>query len=329
MHNKELVGIVRDALLEYNTNPFDDQYILRMLNNSYRFAYNILVKSHDELYCQIHLLPVIAGESEYDLPTANLWQKRIEYVDVPLPPNSSEPIAWQKVEMRSWKQTSAYQTSRIRTYLPACWSQLNNKFYLFPRPLQSYNARLMISRRLMPLGIFGGSVASIGTNTLVLDQLNDPDILANVANPNAAFISVADYMTGEIKALYAYNAVDTLTNTITLTDAPVGRTEYLRYPIATRTGPDFDLSEIQPDDVVTFGLSTGVSILGDAFTSFLTTYAVNSIRGILNESDQEQQRQWGDMVKEIRGDLGGRVTGVRINRVLYNDIQIRPTSRRI
>lgn len=329
MNTKELIAIVRDQLLEYNTNPFDDVYIMRVLNSAQRFAYNVLVKSHDELYCQLHPLVVTAGNSEYDLPVTNLWQKRIEHVQVPLPPNqSADPIAYQKVEMRSWKQTSQYQTSRIRTYLPAVWTQLNNKFYLFPRPLVGYTALLMISRRLMPMATFGGSVVSTGVNTLILDQLNDPDILANVANPNAAFISVADFITGEIKALYSYDTVDPLTNTITLTDAPLTRTEYLRYPIATRTGPDFDLSAIQPDDVVTFGLSTGVNILGEAFTSFLTTFAVNTIRGVLNEADPAQQAHYKEMVTELRGDLGGRVTGVMINRSLYNGIQSRPISRR-
>lgn len=329
MNTLELENIIRDQMLEYSTNPFDSTYITRILNSAQRFAYNVLVKSNDTYFAQEHLLAVTPGDSEYDMPVDGLWQKRIEAVFVPLPPNQSpEPISWQRINMRTFAQTAPFQTSRIRTYVPECWSVLNNKFYLFPKPLVGYTARLIISRRLIPLGTLGGNIISTGTNTLVLDQLNDPEIDANKAIPNAAFISVCDYITGELKGLYSYNAVDTVTNTITLTDAPVGRTMFQRYPIATRTGPDFDLSNIQPDDVVTYGLSAGVSILGEAYTSFLTTFAVNTIRGVLNESDPAQQKHYSEMVKEIRGDLGGRVTGIRINRVMYNNITAKPTARR-
>lgn len=423
MDTKELEAIVRDRLLEYQTDPIDSTYILRCLNEAYRFAYNHFVKSNDTHFGEIYELQIIAGQSEYTLPE-NLWTKRIEHFQIPSPPNESQqPWGWVKIPKHDWKQTYRYQTNRIRTYYPNVWSQMNNKIYVYPPSLVSFTAKMVISRRIAPLGTYCGRITNLESNVITLDEILDDRLSTYASDPTMAFISVSDHTTGELKALYPYNAVNSTTKKITLASAPYGR-KYAAYviqdltwvaatagtggqaisvqytnsgggglavsasgnaitvnfggatptatqvhaaaiavpavvalasPVVTGTGTtvqtqpvaavylvggtghfmEWDISDlpgtqwgsIELDDIVCFGVATGVSIFGEAFDTFLTDWATQKVRGALNETDPEVINSLKLQLQELSGDLGGRVTGIRINRSTMNQWGARPFRR--
>lgn len=335
MDTKELVAICRDSCLEYDSNPVDDTFILRKLNEAYRFAYNHFVKSNDTLFGQLHPLQIRAGISEYDLPE-NLWGKRIEHLQIPSPPNESQtPWGWVKVEKIDYKQSYPWQSSKIKTYYPERWSQLGNKVYLFPPALVDFIAQLVISRRLAPLGILGGRIIDLGSDTITVElnettsAINDPRIVANMADPTKAFISVSDFWTGEVKQLYAYNSASDTTGVITLCAAPTGRVSYQGYPISSLPGTDWTTAGIELDDLVTFGYTTGASIIGEAFDTFLTEWASMKIRGSLNENDPQVMESLKVHLDALKSDTAGRLMGVKMNRVVYNNIGARPVRRRV
>jgi hypothetical protein len=221
MNTLELVNAVRDLTFEYQADPISDEYIVSRLNEAYRFAYNHFVKSNEELYGQISLLQVVSGQFEYDMPE-ELWNKRIETMLIPTPPNeSTQPWGWTKVRKAQYSQSYPYQTNRIKTYYPECWSTLNNKIYIFPAPLIAYQAKLIVSRKIPMMGVLGGKITELRNNVIYLDDVtNDARIVDSVGDNSLAFISVADANTGEVKALWSYSAVSTVDNTITLQTSP-------------------------------------------------------------------------------------------------------------
>jgi hypothetical protein len=223
MNTKELETKIRDSLFEYQTDPVSSLYVVRVMNEAYRFAYSHLVKSNDTLFGEVYTLQVVAGQSEYDLPES-LWSKRIEHFQIPSPPNeASEPWGWVKIPKIDWKQSYRYQTKRIKTYYPNCWSQLNNQVMLYPPPLIGFPAKMVISRRLIPLGVYGGRITSLGYNDLTLDELHDERLADYASDSSMAFLSICDHTTGEVKALFPYNAVNESTKKITLTGPVAGR----------------------------------------------------------------------------------------------------------
>ena len=220
MNTKEMVTNVRELVHEYQTDPISDSYIINRLNNAYVYAYNHFIKANYELFGIAEDLQITAGVHTYNLPE-NLFNKRLKVLAVPAPPNeSTDPWSWQPVKKVTYEQALVYQTTRIRTYYPEVWCQLNNQVYIFPPPLQSYKAKLIVSRKIPMLGVYCGTITELRNNEIYLDELNDTQVEDNAGFNNSAFISVSDSDTGEVKAVYSYSAVTAATNKITLQTSP-------------------------------------------------------------------------------------------------------------
>jgi hypothetical protein len=85
-------------------------------------------------------------------------------------------------------------------------------------------------------------------------------------------------------------------------------------------------NNIALDDIVTIGITTGCSILSEAFSEFLWQRSTLAIRGSLNENDPEINKQIKDLELAITGDTAGRVLGRKVERTfsLFNNYR-RPT----
>jgi len=323
----ELVRSVRDALFEYNTDPISDEYVLRRLNEAYRYAYNFFCKESDTMFGSVRDIQVTGGTTQYELPK-DIWNKRIEHLQVPSPPNQSQdPWGYLKIPKVDFKQTYRYRTNRLRTYYPVCWSQLNNTLFLFPPPLIGFVAKIIISRDLVPLGIYGGRIIDLGDDEITVDTTTidgadsfyDPRIETYAGNGDSGFLSVCDGRTGEIKAIFPYSAADSSTGTITLSTPETGRTKFFGENITALPGTDWASLAIEQDDYIAFGYATAVPILGQAFDTFLTDWAIMKIRGALNETDPEVTNSLKLQLRELAGDLGGRPVGIKIARVTANN----------
>lgn len=80
------------------------------------------------------------------------------------------------------------------------------------------------------------------------------------------------------------------------------------------SGQTLNNTDINLDDVVTLGVSTGCSIFGPAFGEFLWQRALLAIRGSLNENDPEINKQIRALENEVTGDTAGRPLGRKIER---------------
>jgi hypothetical protein len=414
--------------LEYGSSPFDDQYILGKMNEAYKFMYNHMTKAQDDFFGIVYPLAVVGGTTAYTLPSRVMWQKRISAILVPSPTQlNTDPWRYVKVPRVAYKQSGVYQTSKVRSYVPACWSMLGEQLFLFPVPVVGYTAKVILTPRLIPLGVYSGKIVDFDqvNGTITLDDLNDTELAANATDKTKAFLTVVDRNTGVLLSLLPYNAVDTATKKVTLAPVPKNRTMFEGVEIAdytaiigtassvtiqdlkyqskvvgtlgdnvrlvytagsgvdevitvtgkgTATSPwtitvamitivgstatqiktaieadatasDLVLitvtgtgSTVQVvtsatscaggvnatfgiDDIVSYSLTNGASIFGDAFDNLIVDWTVQKIRGVLNESDPETVATLKLKLQELHSDTCGRDLGVSIERVSY----VRPT----
>jgi hypothetical protein len=261
--------LIRDALLEYGDSPFDDQYILGKMNEIYKFAYNHLSKAEDDYFGTVYPLEVVGNQSDYVLPSRIMWQKRIAAILIPNPTQlNQDPWRYVKVPRVQYKQSGGFQTTKVKSYVPSCWTMLGETLYLFPVPVVGYTAKVILTPRLAPLGIYSGKIVDIDqvNGTITLDQLNDDNVATYVSNTNKAFISIADRNTGLMLNLLPYNAVNTSTYKITLAQIPKSRTMF----------EGVELSDYSSTDVI--GVASSVTITDIKYQSKVVGVLGDNVR---------------------------------------------------
>lgn len=179
----------------------------------------------------------------------------------------------------------------------------------------------------------GATPASLDTATYVT---------ANVSAPNAIELGFQPTVigpTGFVGTCDLSPLSSGLTGTRFLEDA-VGTTPvdfasiYTNTPYAMSQRPSnlndpdaYDsANNIALDDILTIGITTGCSILSEAFSEFLWQRSTLAIRGSLNENDPEINKQIKELELAITGDTAGRVLGRKVERTfsLFNNYR-RPT----
>jgi len=306
MNTNDLITEVRHGLIEYQTAVVSNSLIISMLNQAYRKLYNHYTRADDNMFGEIHELSITQGTRIYDLPR-NLWSKRIDYLQVPLPNDNAK--AYDYVPKIDAKQSHKYNLPQAFSIVPYAWQQLGSQIEIFPKPQIDFTARLIIQPRLIPLAETQGTTLSFATPviTCVEDLSNTFADYASLTNGNN-YLSVCDGVTGDLKGVYAFTSVTS--NLITLS-APGLRASVKGEDLSS---PSAD-SDIILDDVVTYGLSTGVPITGEAFDEFLVKYAVLTIKSSLNENDQSYAKQIEELKGEYLSDSVGRPSTTVIERV--------------
>jgi hypothetical protein len=213
MRTDEMVAQVRDQMLEFDVDPVTDRAILSRLNFGYEYCYNHLVKSNDSLYARWKYFIVSPGLSSYTLPK-NLWGKRVEQLEAPNPPQTGfEPFNYTPIDRRDPQSMSRYDSPRARTLLPSVWTQIRNKLVIAPPPIVPSKLRYLVTEAIPPLAAVEGIILDFEGDKLTLDR-DDTYLAANLAKRNFNFLSICDYMTGEVKAVYPYEAVGTYDDTL-------------------------------------------------------------------------------------------------------------------
>lgn len=204
----DLIQQVRDSLLEYDGNPITDAAILRKLNFAYNFAYNIIIKQQDSMFCRWKYIAIGAGINVYDLPK-ELYNKRITKLYTPVPVfDPATPIQWVEIQRCDAGQLPRFEMPRFNTYYVGRWTQMGNKIYLAPNPNCNTTFRFLVTPRLVKLGKVQGQITSIVGNKITIDQAPDTDFETALLQPAKNFMSISDEMTGEVKAVYPYNEIN-------------------------------------------------------------------------------------------------------------------------
>ena len=208
MRTDEMVAQVRDQMLEFDVDPVTDKAILSRLNFGYQFCYNHLIKSNDSLYAKWVYFLVSPNLSYYTIPKY-LWGKRIEALEAPTPPQTGyEPFNYVAIDRRDPQTIGRYDSPRARTLMPMAWTQIRNKLLMVPPPLVSTRMRMLVSPDAPVLARVEGIVLDFKGNKLIVDR-EVVDLQTNLTKKNFNFLSICDYMTGEVKAIYPYTALGT------------------------------------------------------------------------------------------------------------------------
>ena len=320
MNTFELILAIRQQILEYDQNPISDATIMTNLNLAYTFMYSHVVRSNDSRFGEKIYLPVTAGITEYALPKS-AWGQRVEQLVVPFPPTNNDlALGFHQIKRVDYKEVYKHNVPRIRTWVPEVWSVLNQTLYIYPKPITSMNAYLIISPQLVPLGITVGSILTMTAPPVItLDGMNNTDLTDALVQPLNALLSVTDFQSGKVKQLYNYSTV--VGNNVTL--ANTARTTYRAKPVTqisganiyptTTPGYDVTLTPVQ-DDLITAGYTTALSQFGDEYDQFLINQTVLKIRSSLNENDPEILNAMKENMAQLKGDLAGRPTGIHIQR---------------
>jgi len=311
MNTNELIEEVRNGLVEYQTIVISDSVVLSSLNHAYRQVYNHYARADDNMFGKIHELNLTTGTRVYTLPKT-LWSKRIDYMQVPTPGNQA--MGYVKVMKINAKQSHQYNLPQAYSKIPWAWQQLGDEIEIFPKPQQDVTVRLIVQPRLLPLAYTEGTVLSFGTpNITCVDDLRDEFIAYGAATNSSNFLSICDGLTGQLKNVYKFTTVTGTTVTLAV---PGTRTSIKGEALATPSAT----SDIALDDVITYGLSTGVPIIGEAFDEYLVKYAVLSIKSALNENDASFKAQLDKLEKEYLSDTCGRPSITTIERLDRNTI---------
>lgn len=310
MDTYQMLLAIRHQLLEFDVNPITDASILSNMNMAYTYMYSSTVRANDTRFGKEVTLNLIPGITEYDIPK-EAWGQRIEQLVVPFPPTTkSNALSFHEIKKVDYKEVYKYNIPRIRVYTPEVWSVLNQKIYIYPKPITAMEATLMISPQLVPLGIAEGSILDFTANTLTLDNLYETNLTDKLTPALNALVSVTDYWSGQVKQLFNYTGVVDATKIITLGNT--ARVTYLGKVVTQITGalP----TDIQIDDVITYGYSTGLSMFGSEYDQFIINQTVLKIRSSLNENDPEILNAMKENMAQLRGDLAGRPVGLHMKR---------------
>jgi hypothetical protein len=310
MNTYEMLIAIRGQLLEFDTNPISDLTILNNMNLAYTFMYSCAVRGNDTRFGKRITLMSVPGQTEYDLPK-EAWGQRIEALVVPFPPTTkTNALGFHKIKRVDFKEMYKYDVPRIRVYTPEVWSVLNQTLFIQPKPIAPMEIEILISPQLIPLGITEGSILTYTANTMVLDTLYLTNLNDKLTPALNALVSVTDYWSGQVKALYNYNLITASTNTIHL--ANTARVTYKGMDVDQVTGSV--PTTFQQDDVVTYGYSAGLSMFGTEYDQFIINQTVLKIRSSLNENDPEILNAMKENMAQLKGDLAGRPTGVHVER---------------
>jgi hypothetical protein len=307
MNTAELVLTVRDKLLEYMNNPASDALIIRHMNSIYKYIYNYYSRSQDNMFGKDYSLKITANQTEYDLPK-DLWNKRIQSVHAPIPNNDG--IVFQNVEKMNRNDSYLYEVNRGTTLVPSSYVVYDNKLKLMTRPGNSYDLRLFVTPLLVPLGKTEGVfLEKVGNDLEAVDEFCADllDIATYGRGKNIA--SISDSFTGEVKHVIEFSNISGTAMTIV---DPTLRTSVRLRDLSTTLS---DFSDIEMDDVITIGYSTGVSIFSEAVDSLLETYTTKSVKATLKEDSALFNEMYKELLDELKSDKVGRVAIDSIQRV--------------
>jgi hypothetical protein len=226
---RDMIQSIRDICLEYDSGPYDDDYIVRKIQFAVNYIYNHYVKSNENLFHQYYYVQIGQRKQEYDLPK-QLVGKRIERLEVPSPPQyGGRPFLWAEIEKKDRRTATRFDAPRTATLTPSAWAQWDNKFFIAPPPLIGYKARLVVAMRLPSVKRDEGIITSFVGNIIRLDDAPSPNMHNALTVEGQNFLSICDGQTGRLKKVYPFEAINGLEVTLSSSD----RTTIQSFPVTS------------------------------------------------------------------------------------------------
>jgi hypothetical protein len=295
-----LIADVRSLLDEQNQASIDNlQDILPALNRAQDVAANILAKHYESPLLAYTTQPLVGGQSEYLIPP-DAFEQRLEKIEVQIQNGLFNPV-----KRQSYRDSTLLETT-ARTAYPLFYSEIGDKYRLYPAPTGAYPLRIWYIKDPEPLVLEQGTITAFnltGNYVVVSDigsQLTVEDSLFS------SYVSFIDGATGRVKGSCQILRVSN--DQIFFKTVP-DRTSVLGTPIQSSLPVDLAL-----DDLICTVDGNCISVLKKPFANFLIQMAVsellNTKLGIVNEMAEKMRQEMQQIVKE---SWAGRENYLRVH----------------
>lgn len=298
---EDLVEEVRSQLDEDNTATVStDKDILPALNRAQDYSANILARHYESPLLGYTIVPMVAGQYEYDIPKDAL-EERIEKIEV-----KQNNLYYPLIRV-NYRDIGSYETT-VLTPIPSYYVVIGDKFRLVPGPTGTYDLRVWYLKDPMPLVLPQGRVTKIdNTNNYILVDTVGDNLTTETDNLNS-YVNIVDGKSGVVKGAFQ---IKTIVDTkITFKTTP-SRTSVYGSTILTSLA---DIT-VEEDDFVCVVAGNCVPFYKKPLYNFLVQYAVAEItRKLGGESDMEQ-RVLKELEAQVEHSWVGREQSLRVSMV--------------
>jgi hypothetical protein len=289
-----LIADVRSLLDEANQASISDtEDILPALNRAQDVAANILAKHYESPLLAYTLQYLQSGVREYDIPK-DAFEQRLEKIEVQIQNGLFNPV-----KRQSYRDSTLLETT-ARTAFPLFYSEIGDKYRLYPSPTGAYPLRIWYNKDPEPLvleqgtvsGPVTGGVLNVSNNYITVTDLGDQLTLDSALY--SSYVNFIDGNTGRIKG--TCQVLKTSGAQVFFKAAP-DRTEVLGQTVSGSIPADLAL-----DDFICTVDGNCISVLKKPFANFLIQMAVsellNTKLGIVSEMAEKVRQEMQNIVKE-------------------------------
>lgn len=291
-----LIQDVRSLIDEQNqVSISDEDDILPALNRAQDVAANILARHYESPLLAYTLQYMTSGVKEYDIPR-DAFEQRLEKIEVQIQNGLFNPVKRQNYRDATLLETTA------RTAFPLFYSEIGDKYRLYPSPTGAYPLRVWYNKDPESLvqeqGTISGPVDGTtkqlnnSVNYVVVNDIGDK--LTTADGLFTSYVNFIDGFTGRIKG--SCQVRNFTSDTVYFKSIP-DRTEVLGHTISGSLPTDLAL-----DDLICTVDGNCISVLKKPFANFLIQMAaselLNTKLGIQNEMSEKLRQEMQKLVQE-------------------------------
>lgn len=298
---QELADSVRGRIDELNRDTIEDvRDILPALNRALEYAVDIYARQYPDPYLTSTLVPLEAGEAEYQLPE-DAYEDRVVKLDL-----LYNNYFYTDIQRISYRNLADYETNDVSTQ-PYYYAMVGRTIKLVPIPSSGYSMRVWYVKNPEPLVLPQGRITVVNeaNNYIVVDAVGGD--ISTESDELENFINIINARTGEVRGTFQ---VATLDDTRITIRTSTNRTEVLGHEVLTSLS---DLG-IKQDDYVCLASGTCVPFLSAPTSNFLIQFAVAELSRQLGVNSVEEEQVLDKFEKQVKTTWAGREPTARINK---------------
>jgi len=309
----ELVSQVRSQIDEENQDTIDTtEDILPALNRGQNFAIDILSRHYEDPLLRNATLPLVAGQSEYDMPE-DMYSDRLEKVEI------YEGGDYVECTRISYRDATRYE-STASSSSPRYYCVVGRKIRFITTPTGVNPARIWYIQAPEQLVLPQGRITTIntGSNYVVVDSVGDD--LSTEVDALESYVNLVDGQTGRIKcSMQIRNIVG---NRITFKSTPArttvaGRTietDLVDIPDIYLTSPETGTVTIEEDDYICSISGSSIMYFRDPVSNFIIQFATSAMKRKVGDAAEMEESILAKFEKQVEHTWAGREQQLRIKK---------------
>jgi len=308
---EQIIQEVRELMDEENTDTISDSAIINALNRAQEHVVSIYSKHYAEPYIGYKDYVLSASQTRYPLPKDAFSDRVIDVGIVETTNNGS----WYPVTYIRNKQAIKQRHTGKYGY-PDYYTIQRRQIEFIPEPSGSqFKVRVYYIQRPEKLTKSQGRITGLH-NAENRIQVNSLGSSLETINDNLHnFINVIDSQTGEVKATYEIDELNTTTQSVIFKASPT-RTTIAGKSINTSINEVVDEEgnpSIELDDHICLYSGTCIPYFDEPSRNYMIQSAVVQLTTSLGNQGAAEEQQKSQFEKEVKDAWSGRELGLRID----------------